>query len=226
MSKEKIISIVVLVLIAGGLVSWAVLGKKAAPAVATAQPVATVNGVALNQADFDTQYAAAVTSLKAQGTDTTSSTSVKTIKQQVLDGMIANELVMQGIAKAGLKANDADVETQYQTLLSQAGDADKLKAQLAAANMTDIQLRENIAKQLAIQSYLLANIDQTKTTVTDAEIKKFYDDNTKGQKDVPALKDVSAQIKQQLVLNKQQALVNEFIAKLKAEATITTNLPN
>jgi len=224
MSKEKIISIVVLVLIAGGLVSWAVLGKKAAPAVAVAQPVATVNGVALARADFDTQYASAITSLKAQGTDTTSTSSVATIKQQVLDGMIANELVMQGITKAGIKANDTDVEKQYQTLLTQAGDADRLKAQLAAANLTDVQLRENIAKQLAIQAYLLANIDQTKTTVTDAEIKAFYDANTKGQKDVPALKDVTAQIKQQLTLNKQQALVNNFIAQLKASATITTNL--
>ncbi len=225
MSKQKIISIVVLVLIAGGLIGWAVLGKKTTPQVATtAEPVATVNGVNLSQADFDSQYASAITSLKSQGVDTTSTSSVATIKSQVLDSMIANELVLQGIAKAGIKTSDADVEKQYQLLVQQAGDADKLKAQLTAANLTEAQLRANIAKQLAIQTYLLANIDATKTDVTTAEIKKFYDDNSKGQKDVPPLKDVSEQIKQQLILNKQQTLVNEFLAKLRAQATVTTNL--
>ncbi len=225
MSKEKIISIVVLVLIAGGLIGWAVLGKNPASQAATnSNPVATVNGTALTQADFDSQYASAITSLKAQGTDVTSTSSVATIKQQVLDSMIANELVMQGIAKAGIKTSDADVEKQFQLLLQQAGDAEKLSAQLAAANLTEAQLRTNISKQLAIQTYLLANIDSTKTAVTDAEIKKFYDDNTKGQKDVPTLKEVSEQIRQQLTLNKQQTLVNEFLAKLRAEATVETHL--
>ncbi len=227
MSKEKIISIVVLVLIAGGLIGWAVLGKSPTSQVTTNNdPVATVNGVVLTQSEFDSQYANAIISLKAQGNDVTSTSSVATIRQQVLDSMIANELVMQGIAKANIKASDSDVEKQYQVLLTQAGDAEKLKAQLTAANLTEAQLRTNIANQLAIQTYLLANINTASTTVTDAEIKKFYDDNTKGQTDVPALKDVSDQIKQQLTVNKQQALVNDFLVRLRASATIETNLKN
>lgn len=226
MNKEKIVSIIILVLVVGGIVGFAMFGSKKTetPVAMTAEPVATVNGVDLTQADFDSQLASAITSLKAQGTDTTSTSSVTAIKQQVLDNMIANELVNQGVAKTGIKASDADVEAQYQALVTQAGGADKFQAQLATANLTDAQLRANIAKQLTIQAFLLANISTSSATVTDAEVKKFYDDNAKGQTGVPAFKDVSAQIKQQLILNKQQLLVNDFIAKLKATATITTNL--
>lgn len=226
MSKEKVISIVVLVLVILGVVGFVIYGKdKVEPQVATTDTaVATVNGVEIKKSAFDTQYAAAITSLSGQGVDTTSTTSVAAIKLQVLDSLIANELVNQGVVKAGVKASDADIEAQYQALVTQAGDAQKFADQLKAANLTEEQLRANIATQLAIQAYLLQNIDSSKAVVTDAEIKKFYDDNTAGQTGVPALKDVSEQIKQQLILNKQQSLVNEFIAKLRAAATIQTNL--
>jgi hypothetical protein len=108
--------------------------------------------------------------------------------------------------------------------VTQAGGQDKFNEQLTAANLTDAQLRANIASQLAIQTFLLQNISTSSATVTEAEMKQFYDDNTKGQTDVPKYADVKAQIEQQLVQQKQQALVNDFIAKLKAQATITTNL--
>ncbi len=230
MNKEKIISIAVLVLIVGAVAGFAMFGKKADKAqigdtaTTTAEAVATVNGVAIPQSDFDNQFAAAITSYKSQGIDTTSATTTAQIKSQVLDNLIANELVTQATLKAGVKAADADVQKQYDALIAQAGGADKFQTQLTGANMTEAQLRANIAKQLAIQTFLLQNINVASTTVTDAEIKKFYDDNSKGQTNVPKLKDVSEQIKQQLLITKQQALVNNFVAQLRATAVITTNL--
>lgn len=226
MNKEKALSILVLLLVVGAVVGFAIYGSKKgkAPVVATVENVATVNGVKIPKTNFDAQLATAIASLNSQGIDTTSTTSVATIRQQVLNDLIANELVLQGVAKAGIKTSDADVEKQYQVLLTQAGDAEKLKAQLTAANLTDAQLRQNIATQLAIQTYLLQNIDSASIVITDAEIKKFYDDNSKGQTGVPPLKDVKDQIKQQLILNKQQVMVNDFIAKLRASATVETTL--
>lgn len=222
MSKEKVVSILVLIVVVGAIVGFAVYGKgktsgETAKVDAT---VAVVNGVEIKQSAFDTQLASAISSLSAQGTDTTSTSSVAVIRGQVMDSLIANELVAEGVAKAGIKASDADVETQFQALVTQSGGAEKFAEQLKTANLTEAQLRANIANQLAIQAYLLQNIDAKSVVVTDAEIKKFYDDNSKGQTGVPPLKDVSAQIKQQLTLNKQQVLVNEFIAKLRAGATV------
>ena len=226
MNKEKLYSIGLLVLIVAGAVLYGIFGTKKGEKVAQTPKVdptvATVNGVPIFESVFDAQVAQATSTLKAQGQDVDSSDKLTAIKTNVLTALINNELVSEEIAKANITATDAQVETEHQALITQLGGQDKLNAQLAAANMTDATLRANIAKQLAIQTYLHNAIASTAVNVSDAEIKKFYDDNTKGQTNPPKLKDVSAQIKQQILTNKQQQLVNDFLAGLRAKAQIQT----
>lgn len=226
MDKEKIISIGAVVLVVGAIALYGFFGTKKSetvPVVAEAPSVAKVNGVAIPKATFDTQLASALAAYKAQGIDVDKAENVTLVKNQVLNDLISNELVMQGIAKAGIKPTAEEVEAQFQAVLTQAGGADKLKTQLVTANLTEEQLRENLARQLSVQAYLLKNVDISTIAVTDAEIAKFYKDSVSTQKDAPKLKDISAQIKQQLLTNKQQELINKFIETLKAGAQIETS---
>lgn len=216
---------IVALLLVGGL-SYAVFGMdktQKADEVAVVPTVATVNGTAITKATFDTQVAAAVSTLQAQGVDTASTTVLAAIKTQVLSDLINNELVTQEIVKSGVKVSTDSVESQYKAVETQIGGADKLKEQLATAGVTDTQFRENIAKQIAVQTFLLQSIASTTVTVSDKEISDFYKEYAKANKDAPTLKELSAQIKQQITLNKQQVLVNDFIASLRAKATIETS---
>ena len=222
MTKEKIVSIGALVLVLGGVAALGFWGYKNKPLAAP--NVATVNGTAIEQSAFDTQLASVIASLKLQGVDTENADNLAQIKTQVLNDLINNELVLQGVTKAGITVADTDVETQFQRLLTEAGGADQLKAQLAGAGQTEAQFRANIAKQLAIQAYLLQNIDISTATVTDEEAKTFYDTNVKTQANAPAYKDVVDQIKQQIIADKQQILVNAFIASLRERATVETTI--
>ena len=228
MNKEKIFSVGALVVLIVAATLYGVFGMKKSDKMAldtnASANVALVNGVPITQKAFDTQLASATTTLKAQGADVTSPDKLATIKTQVLTDLINNELVGQEIVKAGIKVTSTQVDAQLQAVITQVGGADKLAAQLSAAGMTEATLRDNIAKQISIQTYLTSNIATSSVTVTDAEIKKFYDDNTKGQTGAPPLKQVSAQIKQQLITNKQQLLVNDFLVTLRAKATIVNNL--
>ncbi|MEQ1500109.1 MAG: SurA N-terminal domain-containing protein [Parcubacteria group bacterium] len=221
MNRDKIIGIVLVVLVVAGV---AVYGFKKGPketAVATkTETVAKVNGIEITKATYESQLASTISTLKTQGVDTEKTENLAQIKTQVLDDLINNELVKQEIEKSGITASPEEVEKQFQAIVTQLGGADKLKTQLETAKLTEAQLRENLAKQIAVQAYLLKNIDTASVTVTDAEIKKFYDDNVKGQAKAPALKEVSDQIKQQITTNKQQVLVNALIASLKTKATI------
>ena len=234
-SKVKDISIVVLVLavlvMGGYLISSKIgdAGKVTAEEQAKVASVATVNGTPILKDVFDTQLAAAVATYKAQGVDTADAAKLATIKTEVLNNLTSNELVNQAIAAAGIKATPEEVEKQFQALLTQTGGADKLKDELAKNNLTEAQLRENIAKQIATQTYLLQNIDSKSITVTDAEIAAFYADYSKAQKaggakTVPTLKELSDQIKQQITLNKQQAMVKTFVDSLRAKAKIETTI--
>jgi hypothetical protein len=199
--------------------------------VAATASVATVNGTAIPKAAYDAQLASAIASYKSQGVDVTAdATKFSQIKTQVLDDLVNNELLTQGAQSAGIKIALAEVEKQFQTILTQAGGAEGLKTALAQNNLTEAQLRENISKQLTIQAYLLANIDTKSITVSDAEIAQFYTDYSKAQitasstVKVPALKDLSDPIKQQIISNKQQTLINDFITSLRAKAKIETNI--
>ncbi len=226
MNKNVIISVlVVIVLVAAG---YLLLNRKTdtvKPVEQKTDAVATVNGVAIPKAAFDAQLATALTNVKAQGVDVTDATKLAQIKTQVLDDLIGNELINQGVAKAGIQVTPAEVETQYQAILKQAGSAEALAAELTKNNLTEAQFRENISKQLAVQAYLLQNIDVKSITVSDAEIAQFYADYSKAQKDagqktVPALKELSEQIKQQITTNKQQTLIVNFVASLRAAAKV------
>jgi len=229
--KNKIIPMVVLVLVILAIGGYFVFGKNKmqSPINNNVGSVATVNGVVISKTSYDAQLANSIASYKTQGVDVTDVTKLAQIKTEVLDNLIGDELLKQAVVAAGIKTAGEEVEKQFQDILTQAGGADALKAELVKNNLTEAQLRDNISKQLAIQTYLLQNIDIKSITVSDAEIAQFYADYSKaqtasGQKTIPALKDLSAQIKQQLISNKQQTLVANFITALRAKAKVEITL--
>ena len=230
-SKKNIVYVAVLVLVVLAAVgSYFVFGGNGNKVSNKVVNIATVNGTVISQTTYDTQLASAIASYKTQGVDVTASTTLSQIKTQILNNLIDSELLIQGARVVGIKTSDADTEKQFQAILTQAGGAEGLKTALTKNNITEAELRKNISNQLTIQAYLLANIDTKSIAVTDAEITKVYTDYSKAQKTasstikVPALKDLSPQIKQQLVSNKEQALIANFVAALRAKAKIETKL--
>ncbi len=224
-NRSKTVPLVIIILIVLAVVGYFVLGSSKIKTLVTSNESGiTVNGVAVPKSTYDTQYESAVAAYKTQGMDVTSTTTLAQIRAQVIDNLINNELLAQEVAKAGIQSNEADVEKQYQAIVTQTGGADKLKEELIKNKLTDAQLRENIAKQLQAQAYLLQKIDVTKATVTDAEVSSFYAEYSKAQKasgqTVPTLKELSDQIKQKLVADKQNALVTSYITELRSKATI------
>ncbi len=225
MSKEKLFSIVALVVLIVGVALYGVFGLKKGGQTAEAQDnVALVNGVGIPRATFNQQLAQATSTLKAQGQDVSSDTALTTIKNQVLDSLINNELINQEITKAGIAPTSAQVDAQYQAIVTQVGGQDKLKTQLQTAGLSDAQLHDNIRKQLAIQMYLQKNIATSTYAVSEKEITDYYNQNVKGQKNAPTLKTIHDQIVQQLTNTKQQAAVNAFVASLRSKAQIQTSL--
>lgn len=191
------------------------------------ESVATVNGAAISKENYEKEVSTMLASYKAQGVDVGNAANLAQIKTQVLESMINDELLVQATAEAGIKADQAEIEKQYQALIEQSGGEEAFKAELVKNNLTEEKLRENISKRIAITAYLVKNVDMSAVTASEAEISQFYDEYAKAQKDagqaqVPALKDISEQIKQQIISNKQNALVAQFLTDLRAKASIET----
>ncbi|MEK7213919.1 MAG: SurA N-terminal domain-containing protein [Patescibacteria group bacterium] len=188
-----------------------------------------INDTVILKTVYDAQLASAIDSLKAQKVDVTNADILSKVKTQVVNDIISNELVAAGIISSGVKPTVEEIETQFQAIVKQAGGEEKFKEELVKSNLAETQLRDNISKQLAVQKYLLQNIDVKSITINDAEISQFYADYSKAQKDagqktVPVLKELSAQIKQQITANKQQVLINNFIASLREKAKIEISI--
>ncbi len=219
MNKDKIVPIIV-VLIVLGAVAYGLFGMDNSMFKSSSATVATVNGTAITQEAFDAQLATAIESFRQQGVDVTNADNIQLIREQVLNDLISNELVVQEIAKVGITATTEEVDAQFAAVETQAGGSASLQTELTNANITEAQFRENIARQIALQKYLSQNVDLSAVTVSEAEVEQFYNTNGGGTEGAPALADVREQIVQQITLNKQQALIAAFVTTLREKATV------
>jgi len=126
------------------------------------------------------------------------------------------------VAESGIEISQEAIDNEIQAAKDQAGSQENYEQQLATANLTEEQLRENIVRQLATREYVFQNVDVNSVTVSDEEIQKFYDDSKVAQPDLPPLDAIRDQAEQQLLTNKQQELINQFIATLRDEADVQT----
>lgn len=89
-----------------------------------------------------------------------------------LDSIITLELIEQAANKAGVTATDEDIQGELDTLIENFGSAEALDAAIAQNGMTTELLKENIRTQV-----LVSKILEPETTITDEQIKQFYDEN-------------------------------------------------
>ncbi len=225
MNKKNIILILValvVVLVGGYFAIDALTGSEGSTTMEeTNDFVAMVNGEGILKSDFNTQFASALASLQSQGVDTTSAEFLAQLNTQVLDDLINTKLVEQGIKASGLSATQEEVDAEVASVTTQLGGEEALSTQLANNNLTMEQFLSNITNQLTIQKYLRSNIDSSSVEVTEEEIVALYEQATTAQQqEVPPLEDVRDQVEQQIRADKEQALVNAFIAELRADADI------
>lgn len=224
-TKSVIAVIVVLVIIAGGWYLYST-GKLTSivgsgTATSTATIVASVNGQNITYG----QLTAAEAQLATQAGVSATSTD-PTVKSQLqsgaLDSLISLALLQQAAQKAGIVASSTAVDAQVQAAKTQLGGDAAYQQALAKQGITESALRDQIAKNLAVQIYLEQTLNLSQATATDAEISAAYDQVKSQQSDVPPLSQVKDQVKQLVIQQKQQQLISNEVAKLRQGANIQT----
>ena len=181
------------------------------------EAVATVNGEPITRRAYNNATAQLASAAEAQGVTLTEAQ----IHDQALNSLINNRLLVQEANASGATATEAEVTSEYDLVVGGAGGADAFNAQLATLNLTEAEVRTELAEQLAVNKYLLSAINsETAVTVTDEEVDAFYANITAAGGEVPALADIRSQIEEQIRFQKQQQLVAEVIEGLRANASI------
>ncbi|WP_248929797.1 peptidylprolyl isomerase [Paenibacillus hamazuiensis] len=96
---------------------------------------------------------------------------------QTLDSLITDELIAQEGKKAGIQVTDADIEKELATLKSNFPSDEEFLQTLASYNMTLDDLKKSMGSQVIMKKIL-----EPQVTITDDDIKKYYNDNLESLK--------------------------------------------
>ncbi len=96
------------------------------------------------------------------------------VEGQLLNRLIQVQLLLQKATAADKATGAQKADLQISNLLVRAGTPDALERQLKAVGMTMADLRSKVGQESIAQAVLTRELN---VTVTDADVKKFYDDN-------------------------------------------------
>lgn len=129
-------------------------------------PVAKIN----NQPIYADELDLRVNALLSQSSSKNSPEYIQTVRQQVLDQLIQEELLFQASKNLKLAGVDSEVEREFAALKTANPNAAFWKTK------SDSEVRQAIRRQLTIKEYLERN-GLGDTEVPEAEIKAYYEQN-------------------------------------------------
>lgn len=139
------------------------------------QKVAVVNGTVIKQAEFDSEMSRVLERLQRTGR-IPNDLERSQIKKQVLENLIARELLYQESQKKGIKVDQKEIEEQITALKGRFPSEVEFKNALSTANLTEADLRFQFERDVAIRKLLDDQIGG-KSTVSEKESRAYYDGN-------------------------------------------------
>lgn len=171
--------------------------------------VAKVNGENIPMNELDQRLAASKALYEKQGVDFKSNQGKQMeaqLKSSILDRIVQGRIIAQEVRKQGLSTSDPKVKQEEENLKKNFPDEAHFRDALKQQGMTE----EELLNFLALYQKVTADVK-----VSDADVKKYFDDN-KDQYGHPE------QVKAKHILVKTEDEAKAIIAQLKAGADFTT----
>jgi len=132
---------------------------------------ATVNGKEIQKDEVEKYYR---TRVNPEGPPPSQEETLS-LKLNVLDELINNEILLERAKKANLEASDGEVEDKFTELKSPYTE-DEFQRQLKERNVTVDDLKRDLRRQLSIQKLLNREV-VAKISITDQDVVDFYNAN-------------------------------------------------
>src|SRR5437667_2485125 len=138
---------------------------------ASAAVVARVNGKDITTAQLEKQFQNRLNGAEQPP----SAEEAQDLKLQVLNQLINDQILLEMASTAALSATDAEVDVKFNEFKSQYTE-EKFQELLKDQKMTVDEIRAELRRSITIDKLVNKEIT-SKISVTDAEIKNFYDKN-------------------------------------------------
>ena len=132
---------------------------------------AVVNGQEIKREDVDKYYR---TRVNPEGQEPSQEEALS-LKLNVLDELINNEILLERAKKLNLEASDGEVEDKFTELKSPYTE-DEFQRQLKERNVSVIDLKSDLRRQLSITKLLNREV-VAKISITDQDVNEFYNSN-------------------------------------------------
>jgi peptidyl-prolyl cis-trans isomerase SurA len=132
---------------------------------------ALVNGKEIKRADVDKYYR---TRVNPEGQEPSQEEALS-LKLNVLDELINNEILLERAKKLNLEASDGEVEDKFTELKSPYTE-DEFQRQLKDRNVSVSDLKSDLRRQLSITKLLNREV-VAKISITDQDVTEFYNAN-------------------------------------------------
>lgn len=187
--------------------------------------VALVNGVAIKQVEFQNSVKNVTDAYIQQGVDVTDPATQEIIESEAVKRLINTELLLQSANAAGYTADETRVDEQVAALTNDFGGEEALQTRLDELHITKDMLRNDVREQIIVSDYLEKETAVGSITVNDEEIATFYENlKTQYGDKLPPLEDIKAQIEADIKVQKQQGVLGEILADLRANAEVEVRL--
>jgi peptidyl-prolyl cis-trans isomerase SurA len=132
---------------------------------------AVVNGTEIKRDEVDKYYKSQV---PPEGQKPTQEDTLS-LKLNVVEQLINNEILLERAKKLNLEASDGEVEDKFTELKSPFTE-EEFQRQLKSRSMTVDDLKRDLRRQLSIQKLLNREV-AAKITITDQDVTDFYNSN-------------------------------------------------
>src|SRR6202161_2748410 len=132
---------------------------------------ALVNGKEIKRADVEKYYR---TRISAEGQEPSQEEALS-LKLNVIDELINNEILLERAKKLNLEASDGEVEDKFTELKSPYTE-EEFQRQLKERNVSVSDLKADLRRQLSITKLLNREV-VAKITITDQDVTDFYNAN-------------------------------------------------
>ena len=184
--------------------------------------VAIVDDKEILGSDYNTALASIQGQMQQMGQDPTSKEAAEQAKNQTIDSLVGQTLLLQEADKKGYKVSEADINKQLDEIKKQFKTEKELEAALKKSGMDMKTLETQISDGIKLKQYIEKEVPAGE--ITDEEIQKTYDQYAEQGKstgqEVPKLEEVKPQIEQSLQQQKQQEKLAQQVEELKKNAKI------
>ncbi|MGG0888775.1 SurA N-terminal domain-containing protein [Cytobacillus horneckiae] len=186
------------------------------------ETVVVVNDKEILGRDYNNVLSSIQMQMQTMGQDPTAKDVAKEVKNQTIDSLVGQTLLLQEADKKGFKASEEEVKKQLEETKKQFKSEKEFEEALKKSGIDLKTLEAQIADGIKFNKYVEKEIPAG--DISEEEINKAYDQyaeqGKKAEQEVPKLEEVKPDIEQSLQQQKQQEKLAQHVEELKEKGKI------